>query len=95
MMITVPIIILGAAAAVLSVRFFKNRENGVGKFAALFIVLAVILIPSGIVGMFNFTDDFDNAKLALYSADGKRHNDIQLLGYCISDFLLTNMICIS
>lgn len=36
--------------------------------------------------MFNFTDDFDNAKLALYSADGKRHNDIQLLGYCISDF---------
>jgi hypothetical protein len=86
MMITVPIIILGAAAAVLSVRFFKNRENGVGKFAALFIVLAVILIPSGIVGMFNFTDDFDNAKLALYSADGKRHNDIQLLGYCISDF---------
>ena len=86
MMITVPIIILGAAAAVLSVRFFKNRENGVGKFAALFIVLAVILIPSGIVGMFNFTDDFDNAKLALYYADGKRHNDIRLLGYCIGDF---------
>ena len=86
MMITVPIIILGAAAAVFSVHFFKNRENGVGKFAALFIVLAVILIPSGIVGMFNFTDDFDNAKLALYSADGKRHNDIRLLGYCISDF---------
>lgn len=86
MMITVPIIILGAAAAVFSVWFFKNRENGVGKFAALFIVLAVILIPSGIVGMFNFTDDFDNAKLALYSADGKRHNDIRLLGYCIGDF---------
>lgn len=86
MMISVPIILLGVGAAVFSVQPFKNRKNGGGRLAAFLITLAVLLIPSGIVGMINFTDDFDSARLALYSADGKRHNDFQLLGYCISDY---------
>lgn len=86
MMVTVPIILLGVAAAVFFVQPFNDRKNGGGRLAAFLIVLAAILISSGIVGMFNFTDDFDNAKLALYSADEKRHNDFQLLGYSISDY---------
>lgn len=86
MMICVPIIFLGVGAAVFSVQPFKDRKNGGGRLAALLITLAVLFIPIGIVGMINFTDDFDNAKYALYSADGKRHNDFQLLAYCISDY---------
>lgn len=86
MMISVPIILLGVGAAVFSIHFFKYRKNGGGRLAAFLIILAVLLISSGIVGMINFTDDFDNAKLAMYSADGKRCNDFQLLGYCISDY---------
>ena len=86
MMICVPIIFLGVGAAVFSVQPFKDRKNGGGGLAALLITLAVLLIPFGIFGMINFTDDFDNAKYALYSADGNRHNDFQLLVYCISDY---------
>ena len=86
MMICVPIIFWGVGAAVFSVQPFKDRKNGGGRLAALLITLAVLLIPFGIFGMINFTDDFDNAKYALYSADGNRHNDFQLLVYCISDY---------
>ncbi len=86
MMICVPVILLGVGAAAFSVHFFKERKNGGIRLAAFLLTLAIILIPFGIVGMINFTKDFDNAKLTLYSADGKRHNDFQLLGYCVSDY---------
>lgn len=89
MMICVPVILLGVGAAAFSVHFFKERKNGGNggiRLAAFLLTLAIILIPFGIVGMINFTKDFDNAKLTLYSADGKRHNDFQLLGYCVSDY---------
>ena len=86
MMICIPVILLGVGAAAFSVHFFKERKNGGVRLAAFLLTLAIILIPFGIVGMINFTKDFDNAKLTLYSAEGKRHNDFQLLGYCVSDY---------